>query len=361
MRVLGIESSCDETAAAVVEDGRRILSSTVASQVSLHRTYGGVVPELASREHVDNICIVVDQALEAASTAWDDIQAVAVTRGPGLVGALLVGLAYAKAAAYARGIPFLGVNHLEGHIYSVFLDYPKAELPALSLVVSGGHTNLYLLREIGRYELLARTRDDAAGEALDKLAKHLGLGYPGGPIIERLAGRGDSSSFAFTIPRITDGTLDFSFSGLKSAALREVRRRDIPRFDPRSSPAEDSLPQSILDLAAGFQKAVIDQLLDRVERALNEREVRSVQLSGGVSCNRTLRNAFTEFFEARRLPVYYPHPSLTTDNAAMIAAAGYLRLRHGESDPWDLAADPNLALATSGRSRSKTDSAGQSV
>ncbi len=344
MKVLGIESSCDETAAAVVEDGRRIRSSAVASQVSVHRSYGGVVPELASREHVDNICVVVDQALEDAETTWDEVEAVAVTRGPGLVGALLVGLAYAKAAAYARGIPFLGVNHLEGHIYSVFLDYPKAELPALSLVVSGGHTNLYVLHEIGRYELIAKSRDDAAGEALDKLAKHIGLGYPGGPVIERLAGRGDASRFTFTLQKITDGSLDFSFSGLKTAALREVRHRKIRRFDPTDPPEEDSLPQSVLDLAAGFQGAIIDQLLDRVEKARHDHDVRSVHISGGVSCNRTLRHTFTEFFRPRNLPVYYPHPSLTTDNAAMIAAAGYLRLRHGESDAWDLAPDPNLAL-----------------
>ncbi|MEJ2079753.1 MAG: tRNA (adenosine(37)-N6)-threonylcarbamoyltransferase complex transferase subunit TsaD [Acidobacteriota bacterium] len=345
MRVLGIESSCDETAAAIVEDGRRIRSSAVASQVSVHRSYGGVVPELASREHIDNICVVVDQALEDAEMSWKDIDAVAVTRGPGLVGALLVGLAYAKAAACARGIPFLGVNHLEGHIYSVFLDYPKAELPALSLVVSGGHTNLYLLQEIGRYELIAKSRDDAAGEALDKLAKYLGLGYPGGPVIEQLAREGDASRFTFTLPKITDGALDFSFSGLKTAALREVRLHKIPRCEPENPLAEASLPKSVLDLAAGFQAAIIDQLLDRVDKAREDREVGSVHLSGGVSCNRALRSAFTEFFRARNLPVYYPHPSLTTDNAAMIAAAGYLRLCRGDSDPWDLAPDPNLALA----------------
>ncbi len=344
MKVLGIESSCDETAAAVVEDGRRVLSSAVASQISVHRSYGGVVPELASREHVDNICIVVEQALEDASTSWEEIEAVAVTRGPGLVGALLVGLAYAKAVAFARGIPFLGVNHLEGHIYSVFLDYPKAELPALSLVVSGGHTNLYLLREVGHYERIAKSRDDAAGEALDKLSKHLGLGYPGGPVIERLAARGDPSAFTFTLPKISDGSLDFSFSGLKTAALREVGRRKIPRYDPAEPPAEESLPASVLDLAAAFQTSIIDQLLMRVDRALESREVRSVHLSGGVSCNRALRGTFTEFFRARGLPVYYPHPGLTTDNAAMIGAAGYLRLRKGASDPWNLEADPNLAL-----------------
>lgn len=344
MKVLGIESSCDETAAAVVEDGRLVLSSAVASQVSVHRSYGGVVPELASREHVDNICIVVDQALEDAAASWDDIQAVAVTQGPGLVGALLVGLAFAKAAAYARGIPFLGVNHLEGHIYSVFLNYPKAELPALSLVVSGGHTNLYFLREIGHYELIAKSRDDAAGEALDKLAKHLGLGYPGGPIVERLARSGDVDAFHFTTPKISDGALDFSFSGLKSAALRTIRRCSIPRFDPANPPGEGELPQTILDLAASFQTAIVEQLLDRADRALAGREIRSVHLSGGVSCNRALRSAFTEFFRSRALPVYYPHPSLTTDNAAMIAAAGYQRLKHGESDDWALAADPNLSL-----------------
>jgi N6-L-threonylcarbamoyladenine synthase len=341
MNVLGIESSCDETAAAVVRDGREILSSVVASQAATHREFGGVVPELASREHVDNICFVVDRALADSASSWADLGGVAVTRGPGLVGALLVGMAYAKAVAFARDIPFLGVNHLEGHIHSIFLDHPDAELPALSLVVSGGHTNLYHFRAVGDCELLAKTRDDAAGEALDKLSKHLRLGYPGGPVIERLAREGDPGSVSFTLPRITDRSLDFSFSGLKTAALRFVRDNRIGVSDPD---AEEKLPEAILDLAAGFQQAVIDQLIDRLSRAVPGREVRSIHVSGGVSCNGELRRRITGFFEALGLPVYYPRPSLTTDNAAMIAAAGYRHLRAGRRDPWSLGADANLRV-----------------
>ncbi len=346
MNVLGIESSCDETAASVVRDGREILSSVVASQVATHREYGGVVPELASREHVDNICFVVERALAEAGLSWADLGGVAVTRGPGLVGALLVGMAYAKAVAFGRGIPFLGVNHLEGHIYSIFLDHPGAELPALSLVVSGGHTNLYHLRRVGDCELLAKTRDDAAGEALDKLSKHLRLGYPGGPVIERLAREGAARKVSFTLPRITNRSLDFSFSGLKTAALRFVREN---RLDARNPDAgEDPPDPAILDLAAGFQQAVIDQLIDRLSRAVPGREVRSIHISGGVSCNGELRRQITDFFGARGLPVYYPRHSLTTDNAAMIAAAAFRHLRAGRRDPWSLAADANLAVRSSG-------------
>lgn len=348
MNVLGIESSCDETAAAVVQDGRDILSSVVASQVATHQAYGGVVPELASREHVDNICYVVEQSLRLANLGWSKIDAIAVTRGPGLVGALLVGLSYTKAAAYGLGIPFLGVNHLEGHLYSIYLDYPSAETPALSLVVSGGHTNLYFLKEVGNYVLLARTRDDAAGESLDKLSKHLGLGYPGGPVIERLAKKGNPGAVPFTLPKISDGTLDFSFSGLKTAALRHVRDRKLSPASPVEDPTALAESPEILDLAASFQEAVIRQLIDRMDRALERgRSVRSVQVSGGVSCNRRLREALQDFFAAKDLPVYFPKPELTTDNAAMIAAAGYLRLRYGESDPWDLEAAPSLRLGSS--------------
>ncbi len=344
MIVLGIESSCDETAAALVRGGREILSSVVASQVATHREYGGVVPELASREHVDNIAYVVEQALIRAEMDWKEIEAVAVTQGPGLVGALLVGLAFAKAAAYARGCPFLGVNHLLGHIYSVFLDHPNVELPALSLVVSGGHTNLYFLRDIGDYELLARSGDDAAGEALDKLSKHLGLGYPGGPAIEKISRHGDPGSVNFTMARTTNDRLDFSFSGLKSAAIRYARSNRIPRLEePFESP--DDLPGPVRDLVASYQKAVIDQLIDRADRAMEQHPARSIHISGGVSCNQTLRRRMTDHFAARGIPVYCPRPSLTTDNAAMIAAAAFLRLRNGERDPWNLPADPNLRLA----------------
>jgi len=345
MIVLGIESSCDETAAALVENGRNIMSSVVASQVEVHHRFGGVVPELASREHIDNICIVVDSALREAEITWDGIDAVAVTRGPGLVGALLVGLSYTKALAFARSIPFLGVNHLEGHIYSVFLEHPEAEIPALSLVVSGGHTNLYYLRQIGDYELIAQTRDDAAGEALDKLSKHLGLGYPGGPVIEKLAHSGDPGKVRFPLPKITDRSLAFSFSGMKTAALRKLEAMNLPKIQPDQVRTPDSLPQELLDLISGFQDALIRQLIDRISQALRQRHCRSVQVSGGVSCNQTLREALMSHFGRRRIPVYFPSRALTTDNAAMIAATGYLRLQKGLSDTWDLGADPNLKVA----------------
>jgi len=338
MIVLGIESSCDETAAALVKEGSEILSSVVASQVSTHSEYGGVVPELASRDHVDNIWFVVERTLAEASLDWNEVGAVAVTRGPGLVGALLVGLCFTKALAYARQLPFLGVNHLEGHIYSIFMDHPEAETPALCLVVSGGHTNLYYLRRKGDYELIARSRDDAAGEVLDKLSKHLGLGYPGGPIIEKLAPRGNPESVPFRVPRITDGSLDFSFSGLKSAALRHLQT-----IRARSDGSDD-VPQPILDLLASYQKAITAQLIDRLRKALEKREVKSIQISGGVSCNRQIRQDLKTSFGSLGLPVYYPRPALTTDNAAMIAGAAYHRLQAGRSDGWDLKADPNLRL-----------------
>ncbi len=345
MIVLGIESSCDETAAALLEDGNRILASVVASQVKTHQDFGGVVPELASREHVDNICFVVERCLSQAGKELHDLEAIAVTRGPGLVGALLVGLSYAKGLAYALGIPFVGVNHLQGHICSVFLDHPEAELPALSLVVSGGHTSLYELRSITDFELLARTRDDAAGEALDKLAKRLGLGYPGGPVIDRLAPGGDPRAVPFALPKISDGSNDFSFSGLRTAALRIIEERGIEPLEEGIEAAPAEIAKPVLDLIASYQRAVVDQLFDRLEKALESVSVRSIHISGGVSCNSELRRRASEHFQGEGLPVYFPRPSLTTDNAAMIAAAAHLRLSEGESDPWDLSADPNLALA----------------
>ncbi len=347
MNVLGIETSCDETAAAVVEDGVRIRSSVVASQVKVHHNYGGVVPELASREHVDNICYVVERALGEAGVGWQDLGGIAVTRGPGLVGALLVGLTYAKALAYARGLPYVGVNHLEGHLYSVFLEHPEAPTPALSLVVSGGHTNLYYLEQGRRdYRLLARTRDDAAGEALDKLAKFLGLGYPGGPVIERLARQGNPRAVDFAVPRFSDGSLDFSYSGLKTAALRHARSLGLPfPLDP------EQLPPAVLDLAASFQQAVIDQLIDRLERALRGLKVRAIHVSGGVSCNRALRAALETHFAPAGLPVLFPRPALTTDNAAMIAGAAYPRLSRGERDGWRLTAEAVLTVGGESGSR----------
>lgn len=344
MIVLGIESSCDETAAAVVNEGNKVLSSVVASQVSIHSEFGGVVPELASREHVDNIWFVVEKSLKGASLRWTDVEAVAVTHGPGLVGALLVGLAFAKALAYARQLPFLGINHLEGHIYSVFMDHPQVETPALSLVVSGGHTNLYYLHKVGDYELIARSRDDAAGEALDKLSKYLGLGYPGGPVIERLAPKGNSGAVPFRMPKMTDQSLDFSFSGIKTAALRHLEAIGVEPPMIERNPSNPDLPEPLLDLLASYQKAIITQLIDRLCKALQKYDVHSIHISGGVSCNRQLRKEIVEFFRPKGFRVYYPTPALTTDNAAMIAGAAYQRLKVGQVDGWDLKADPSLKL-----------------
>lgn len=345
MIVLGIESSCDETAAALLRDTHTILSSVVSSQIPVHSEFGGVVPELASREHVNNICFVVERCLQEAQVTWEEVEALAVTRGPGLMGALLVGTAYAKGLAYALEIPFVGVNHLEGHMCSIFLDHPSAAVPALSLVVSGGHTSLFYLKTQSSYQEIARTRDDAAGEALDKLSKYLGLGYPGGPIIDRLAGSGDHRSVPFTIPRISDGSLDFSFSGIKTAALRHLQQQDISPLNIEDDKRAEHIPMAVLNLLASYQSSIIDQLLDRLDRALEQWDVRAVHISGGVSCNSELRLRSSTHFAQHGLPVYFPRPELTTDNAAMIAAAGAVRLREGFADSWDLTAEPNLRLA----------------
>ena len=344
MNVLGIESSCDETAASIVRNGSEILSSVVSSQVKTHAEFGGVVPELASREHVDNICYVVEESLEKAGLGWSDLDGIAVTHGPGLVGALLVGLSYAKALAYSRNLPFLGINHLEGHLYSVFLENPEIPLPALALIVSGGHTNLYHFEKMGAWRLLAKSRDDAAGEALDKLSKRLGTGYPGGPVIEKIARFGNPDTVSFTMPKLSDHSQDFSFSGMKTAALRYLKNLDFDILDPLLLNNLQEIPQEILDLAAGFQESVIKQLIDRLDKCLLEKPALSIHISGGVSCNEALRKRIKEHFARKNIPVYYPGKALTTDNAAMIAAAAYYRLRAGHTDPWNLPADPNLRL-----------------
>jgi N6-L-threonylcarbamoyladenine synthase len=339
--VLGIETSCDETAAAVVEGGRRIRSNVVASQVETHSVYGGVVPEIASREHLAMIGPVVDRALADAGVALGDLDGIAVTSGPGLVGSLLVGVSYAKSLAYAGRKPLVGVNHIEGHIYSVVFENPEVEYPAVALVVSGGHTNLFLVREPGAYERLGRTRDDAAGEAYDKVAKLLGLGYPGGPVIDRLARTGDPdrAPLVFHVPQMRDETLDFSFSGLKTAVVRYVREHAIAPVPAGEQPSE-----AVRDLAASFQRAVVWSLRARLRAAVARHEPRSIVLAGGVACNSALRRAVEELGEKAGVRVLMPSPPLTTDNAAMIAAAGYARLARGERSGLDLTADPALRL-----------------
>ncbi len=339
MLVLGIETSCDETAAAVVRDGREILSSVIASQIETHKRFGGVVPEIASREHLDKIVPIVAEAFTRAQVAKEELGGIAVTIGPGLVGSLLVGVSYAKAMAFALDKPLVGVNHIEGHVYSVAFENPPIEYPALALIVSGGHTNLFFVPEARKYKVVARTRDDAAGEAFDKVAKLLGLGYPGGPIIERLARAGDPKAVKFSIPRMGDGRPDFSFSGLKTAVTKHVRESGL---QPATDGEEPS--QAIKDLAASFQSVVIRSLVGTTERLAAEYSPRTLIVAGGVACNRALREAASVAANNLGLPVYFPSPHLSTDNAAMIAAAGTVKLMAGERAGLDLNADVTLRL-----------------
>jgi len=359
VRILGIESSCDETAAAVVENGETVLSSVVASQMATHGKYGGVVPELASREHLRAIVPVVREALERAAVSLGDLDAVAATSGPGLVGSLLVGLTYAKSLAFARRLPLIAVNHIEGHIHAVILEARRAgtpvELPALALVASGGHTHLFRVDEDFGYALLGKTRDDAAGEAYDKVAKLLGFPYPGGPIIDRLAPHGNPLAVRFTFAKMKGNALDFSFSGLKTAVLRWVEARDLAaeiaarralaHAEPRA-PLDNWLaltPRETLDLLASFQHAVITELLTRAAASAERIHARALIVSGGVSANAGLRAAAS----AARLPypVHFPSPGLATDNAAMIAAAAFPKLLRKEFAGFDTAADASLTLA----------------
>jgi N6-L-threonylcarbamoyladenine synthase len=361
MRILGIETSCDETAAAVVAetgDAARpwtIRSSVIASQVPIHREWGGVVPELASRQHVRDICGVVERALEEAGAGWKDLEAIAVTQGPGLVGSLLVGVSFAKAAAASLGIPVVGVHHLAGHIESLVLHNGAMPLPSTVLVVSGGHTSLYHVPEEGRYELVGRTRDDAAGEAYDKVAKLLGLGYPGGPVIDRLAGQGDDQAVDLPATRLThadrnqpaptapEGLLpatvarksDFSFSGLKTAVARHVQAR---------GGTEALSEREVADLCASFQRVVVTTLLDRTFEAAEWLGARSIGIAGGVSANSRLRADAIDRGARLGIPVFVPSLMLSTDNAAMIAAAGLRRLRLGHTSPLDMNADASLPL-----------------
>jgi N6-L-threonylcarbamoyladenine synthase len=339
MRLLAIETSCDETAAAVVEDGRRVLSSVVSTQTEIHSPYGGVVPELASRHHVENLCPVVEQAMAEARIDYPELDAVAVTQGPGLVGSLLVGVQAAKAIALVHGKPLVPVHHLAGHIQAPFLDPGGVKLPALALVVSGGHTSLFSIPEEGVYRRLARTRDDAAGEAFDKVAKLLGLGYPGGPLIDRLAKDANDSAVEFKVARIKDGSADFSFSGIKTAVLYHVRREGIP---PVADPA--NVPNDVRDLLASFQRAVVSALVRGLVRAAEAERPRSLLLTGGVAANSRLREEARQAAARLGLPIFIPPPALSTDNAAMIAAAGDVAFRRGVRGGLDLNAEPHLPL-----------------
>ena len=347
MLVLGIETSCDETAAALVRDGREILSNVIHSQVDTHRLYGGIVPELASREHIKKIRLIVEEAFSRAGARLEDVDGIAVTYGPGLVGSLLVGLTFAKAVAFAAGKPMVGVNHIEGHMYSVFVESPEAQFPALALVVSGGHTNLFWVEsEHGdwsrlNYRLIGKTRDDAAGEAYDKVAKLLGLSYPGGPVIDRLAALGKRHVRRFPVAKISDQTLDFSFSGIKTAVLRIVKEEGLEPLDE----ARTRMDPARLDLLAGFQEGVVDALVSRTMAAAKSLEPKAILLSGGVAANSRLREAMREAALERGLDFFYPSPNFTTDNAVMIAAAGSFKLRRGEHSRYDLDADPALRLA----------------
>ena len=359
-RILAIESSCDETAAAIIEDETCVLSSVVASQLTVHAKYGGVVPELASREHLRAIVPVVREAMTKAGLGWNELDAVAATCGPGLAGALLVGLTYAKAISFATGLPLIAVNHIEGHIHAVILEARRqgtpVELPALALIVSGGHTHLFEAHREGGYRLLGRTRDDAAGEAFDKVAKLLGFGYPGGPVVDLLSPHGDPHKIRFTMSKMKGNTLDFSFSGLKTAVLRWVESKDMTdeiaarrallREHPEPS-VEQWLavtPQPTLDLLASFQQTVVDELLRRAIAAADQVEgVGSLIVSGGVACNSGLRASVNG--HAVGVPVYLPSRALSTDNAVMIAAAAFPKFRRGEFADLTAAAEPSLELA----------------
>lgn len=335
-RVLGIETSCDETAVAVVEGGRKILSNVIASQAKIHAPYGGVVPELAARAHVERFPYVLDQALREAGVGLREIDAIAATQGPGLIGALLVGFGAAKAMAAALDVPFCGVHHLEGHVFGSTLEAADLRPPFVALVVSGGHTSLYHVREVGSYEEIGRTVDDAAGEAFDKIARFLGLGYPGGPAIDRLAKRGDAAAIDF--PRaMSDRGLDFSFSGLKTAVVRYVSKAE-----------KDGTVLGKADVAASFQEAIVDVQVIKALRAAEERGARAIVLGGGVAANTRLRERLEEACGERGLRLVVPDRKLCVDNGAMIAAAGFFRLRRGEATPLDASASPSLRMPGAG-------------
>ena len=331
--ILAIESSCDETAAAVVRNGREVKSNIISSQIDLHTLYGGVVPEIASRKHIEKINQVIEAALAEAKVSLEEIDAIGVTYGPGLVGALLVGVAEAKAIAYAAKKPLIGVHHIEGHIAANFIEHPELKPPFFSLVVSGGHTHLVRVRDYGKFDIIGRTRDDAAGEAFDKVARAIGLGYPGGPKIDKVSKEGDPEAIAFPRAHVADAPYDFSFSGMKSAVLNYINgcRMKGEEF-------------SQADVAASFQKAVTDVLVDNAMHAVEEYHIDKFAIAGGVASNSALRASMKEACERRGVKFYYPSPVYCTDNAAMIGAAAYYEYINGTRHGWDLNAVPNLKL-----------------
>ena len=333
IKILAIESSCDETAAAVVEDGRCVKSNIISSQIELHKLYGGVVPEIASRKHVEKVNFVVREALKEAGETLDSIDAIAVTYGPGLVGALLVGVAEAKALAFAKKKPLVGVHHIEGHICANYIEHPDLEPPFLCLVVSGGHTHLVDVKDYGKYEILGRTRDDAAGEAFDKVARAIGLGYPGGPKIEKVSHEGNPHAMEFPRAKIEDGPYDFSFSGLKSAVLNYINGCNMKGIEVVQA-----------DVAASFQKAVTDVLVGNAMKAIDEFKMDKFAIAGGVASNGVLREGMREACEKKGVQFYHPSPIFCTDNAAMIGVAAYYDFIHGQRDGLDLNAVPNLKL-----------------
>ena len=331
--ILAIESSCDETAAAVVRNGREVLSNIISSQIDLHKLYGGVVPEIASRKHIEKINQVIEEALSEAKCTLNDIDAVAVTYGPGLVGALLVGVAEAKAIAYARNLPLIGVHHIEGHISANYIENKELEPPFLCLVVSGGHTHLVCVEDYGKYKILGKTKDDAAGEAFDKVARAIDLGYPGGPKIDKLAKEGDPNAIEFPRAHVGDSVYYFSFSGVKSAVLNYINGCKMKQIEYNRA-----------DIAASFQKAVTDVLVDHAMIGVENYGLKKLAIAGGVASNSALRAAMGQACQERGIEFYHPSPILCTDNAAMIGAAGYYDYKNGIRSGWDLNAVPNLKL-----------------
>lgn len=331
--LLAIESSCDETAAAIVVNGRKVLSNVISSQIDIHKLYGGVVPEIASRKHIEQINQVIEQAFVDAEKTLDDVDGICVTYGPGLVGALLVGVGAAKAISYASGKPLIGVHHIEGHISANYICHPELEPPFLCLVVSGGHSHLVLVNDYGKYEIIGRTRDDAAGEAFDKVARSIGLGYPGGPKIDALAPSGNKDAIAFPRASVENAPYDFSFSGVKSAVLNYINGCKMKEIE-----------YSQADIAASFQEAVVDVLVQHTMLAAKNYNISKIAMAGGVASNKGLRAKMRTECEKRGYSLYYPEPIFCTDNAAMIGAAGYYEYRNGVRSGLDLNAVPGLKL-----------------